>query len=603
MRRLHQRIAVLAAAVGIVGIVLPIYGGDGVAAGSEKPENIVLTWESDPRSSVSVTWRTSSASAANSVVEIVSAEDGGTAKRFSGTSFAHKTDEGAMRIHEVDISGLKAGTSYTYRAGDGTESGWSQPGTFKTEEEDEARFTFLFTTDTQAVPNASATNGYGIWGEIFGKALKQYPDAKFMLLSGDIVDYGNKQRHWDFWFEAAKAYLPRLPIVPVVGNHDAVGEGEANFRAQFQLPRNGPAGEEELAYSFDYGNTHIAVLNSEGDLVAQAAWLKKDMNASDKLWKIVSMHHSPFPSHPDRMRESRKYRSKLVPVFDEAGIDLVLTGHDHAYMRSWPRIGGKFKRGAAAFGGTTYIIGGTAGPKFYSMANYGWMRVKFDENIQIYSGITVDGNELRMKVTTRDGRTADAFTMRKFSRKYGTYADVGPSHWAYGILRELTGQNIFSGATLTEFRPQRPVTRAEFATLLVRALGLEKQYVGKPVLFRFNDVGVEDWFAYTVHVAAEAGIASGMTVDRFEPNRAISREEMAAMLMRAYGAKADSAKPEPAASAPFADIGEASGWARMHIVQASALGLVNETGAFKPKDKATRAESAAVIYNLLHSIR
>nr|WP_309098518.1 phosphodiester glycosidase family protein [Fredinandcohnia onubensis] len=380
--------------------------------GKMTPEQIVLTWEQSPKTTQSFTWRTSP-EITESVVQLVeqtafTSFEAENVQEIKGTSFLHETDLGVKQMHEVDAVNLKPNTTYVYRVGDGTEAGWSESGTFTTEPEEDEAFTFLFTSDTQSIANGTNLNGYGIWGEIFGKSLQEYPHAKFMLLSGDIVDYGDQQIHWEYWFDAAKQYLPNINMVPVLGNHDVIGEGTDNFKAQFQLPLNGPEGEIEEAYSFDYGNLHLAVLNTEGDLEKQAQWLIEDMKNSEKDWKIVSFHRSPYHSH--ETRGSEDIRKAWTGAFDEAEIDLVLSGHDHAYMRSWPLYDGKIVEEGE---GTTYIIGGSAGPKFYEMGDQEWIRVAFDENIQIYSGVTIDGNELTFKVTTRNGENVDAFTMVK----------------------------------------------------------------------------------------------------------------------------------------------------------------------------------------------
>ncbi|MYL33908.1 hypothetical protein GLW05_09880 [Pontibacillus yanchengensis] len=381
--------------------------------GGETPEHLTLTWTDSPKTTQNFTWRTST-DVTESVVQIVETSnydgsfDSSEMVENTGDSFTFESDEGAMQVHEAKATALEPGTSYMYRVGNGQQGGWSDAASFTTEAGGDKPFTFLFTTDTQSAASTNMTWGYGIWGDIFDKALTQYPNARFMLLSGDIVDRGDEQIHWENWFKAAQQQLPTINMVPTMGNHDVYGTGEKNFAAQFQLPENGPEGEKEFAYSFDYSNVHIAVLNSEGDLQKQAEWLKQDMAASDKQWNIVSFHRSPYHSHPDRA--SLDVRHAWTPVFDEAGVDLVLSGHDHAYMRSYPLYDGEKVNQDK---GTTYIIGGSAGPKFYEMGNQPWMKVKFDQDKQIYSGVTVDGNELQFNVTANDGETVDAFTMVK----------------------------------------------------------------------------------------------------------------------------------------------------------------------------------------------
>lgn len=401
--------------------LLPLESGTSEAAakstvpvktvGGTYPEQLTLTWAHQPATSIALTWR-SAPSVKESAIELIpTASYKGfpdpKAKRITGRSSPFATDLGTMQIHEVEATGLNPNTSYTYRVGDG-KGRWSGPYRFTTAPGDAAPFTFLFTTDTQSYPNAGAKNGYGIHGEILSKALKQYPNARFLLVGGDMVDAGNQGIHWENWFMATRGILPKLPIVPTLGNHDVMGNGEDRFTASFQLPKNGPSGEIERAYSFDYGNMHMAVLNSQGDLKKQGEWLRKDLAASKKMWKIVVIHRPPYQTHPSRSNPD--VQRTILPIVDEAKVDLLLSGHDHTYLRTWPLKGGKRVSDGK---GTVYVIGGTGGPKFYGMGNYSWMRVKWDTDRQIYSAVTVDGKKLTMTVTTRDGKKVDAFTLTK----------------------------------------------------------------------------------------------------------------------------------------------------------------------------------------------
>ncbi|MBE3576233.1 MAG: phosphodiester glycosidase family protein [Limnochordales bacterium] len=386
--------------------------------GSRQPEHIVLTWKHDPSTSQTFTWRTSP-EVTGTVLQIVPAsrfdgtfpetdQDATGIRTVFGTSYPFLTSKGEMQIHEVEVTGLEPGTEYAYRVGDGTPAGWSKPARFTTAPAGAQPFTFLFVTDTQAIANASTSNGYGIWGEVLGKALREYPEARFVLIPGDLVDAGDQQEHWEYWFAAARDYLPFIPVVPALGNHELIGGGEAAFLAQFQLPENGPPGQVEKVYSLGYGNLHLAVLNTEGDLASQVEWLRQDMAKSDKMWKVVALHRPPY--HSRDISDSKYVQDALAPVFDELGIDLVLAGHDHSYMRSWPLYRGRIVGDGE---GTVYIVGGTAGSKFYSVGNHEWMRVTLKESVQVYTAITIDGNKLSVTAITRDGRVIDSFTMAK----------------------------------------------------------------------------------------------------------------------------------------------------------------------------------------------
>gem|GEM_PF-813756 len=572
------------------------------ALGSNEPEHIVLTWQSDARTSLSITWRTSP-DVLGTVVEYMPSErfigfaDEGVLS-IHGDRFLFGTDIGTMAIHEAELTGLLPGTSYTYRVGDGSRENWSDPQQFHTEPHAAEPFTFLFMSDTQAYPNRSVKNGYGIWAEMLRLGLQAAPEASFLLLSGDIVDYGDQQTQWELWFDAAADLLPTTPIVPTVGNHDVVRSGEDNFRAQFQLPRNGPASEVELAYSFDYGDMHMAVLNTEGDLELQAVWLLQDMASSDKKWKIAAFHRSPYHSH--HARASRDVREAWTQVFDEAGVDLILSGHDHAYMRSWPMRDGEKKQDGE---GTVYIIGGTAGSKFYEMGEYPWMRVAFDEDIQLVSSISIDGDRLSMQVLTRDGRVADAFTMVKGGGTTTDFLDLPATHWAYRTIMNLHQEGIVQGISETRFAPERTISRAEFVTMLVRAMGWSEAPDSSA---SFIDVKPDDWFADEVHIVNHRNIVQGVDVYHFAPDRKLTREEMAVITVRAYEyANARQTHGSDDRLSVYTDRSELAAWSAQRVNEALHYGLMNglPDGRFAPRKLTSRAEAAQVIDRLVMKMK
>ncbi|GLX66457.1 S-layer homology domain-containing protein [Paenibacillus glycanilyticus] len=175
------------------------------------------------------------------------------------------------------------------------------------------------------------------------------------------------------------------------------------------------------------------------------------------------------------------------------------------------------------------------------------------------------------------------------------YDDVPNGHWAFSTIQELTAQHIVNGATNEAFQPAKEVTRAEFAALLVRSLGLASS--GKAA---FGDVEEQSWYAEEVSAAYEAGIVAGDSELMFRPNRSISREEMAVMLVRAYelmtGTKLENT------SAELKDASDISDWAMSDVNRAiqSKLLTGRKAGQFFPAEHTTRAEAAQAIYNLLN---
>ena len=176
-----------------------------------------------------------------------------------------------------------------------------------------------------------------------------------------------------------------------------------------------------------------------------------------------------------------------------------------------------------------------------------------------------------------------------------TFVDVPEGFWAERAIARLVAKHVVKGVSDTQFAPFRNVTRAEFAALLVRALGLEAR--GSAA---FEDVRSDAWYAKDVAAAVEAGIVTGRSATVFDPEAVITREEMAVMVMRAY-AFMTGADHEAKRIAPFADRDAAGAWARGAIDAAYDLGLILGKGQdrFDPKGQQTRAESVQVIDRLL----
>ncbi|WP_413033025.1 S-layer homology domain-containing protein [Paenibacillus xylanilyticus] len=177
------------------------------------------------------------------------------------------------------------------------------------------------------------------------------------------------------------------------------------------------------------------------------------------------------------------------------------------------------------------------------------------------------------------------------------YQDVPEGHWAYTTIQELSAKQIVKGQSASMFNPSGSITRAEYAALLSRALSLTANHS-----VSFQDVEGGLWYEEAVNAAFEAGIIQGVTENRFEPNKHITREEMAVMLVRAYayqtGIKLDSSSLIAAA-----DASKVSSWAAAYVQGALKGKLLSgyQEGNFYPHLPTTRAESAQSISNLLAS--
>lgn len=173
------------------------------------------------------------------------------------------------------------------------------------------------------------------------------------------------------------------------------------------------------------------------------------------------------------------------------------------------------------------------------------------------------------------------------------------NHWAKKEITALAADGIIKGITETEFAPERSVTRAEFAALIVRALKLDAADPTND----FGDVPSEEWYASDVATVFKAGIMNGDDLGNFRPNDEITREEMAKVLVNAYQLKNVAEQSKEDTAAEFEDGECISSWAKEYIDTAVQLSLISgyEDNTLRPQEFVTRAQAATIIYRLLYS--
>lgn len=179
------------------------------------------------------------------------------------------------------------------------------------------------------------------------------------------------------------------------------------------------------------------------------------------------------------------------------------------------------------------------------------------------------------------------------------FADI-QNHWAEKDIELMADLGIARGEAPGKFNPDGRVTRAEFATFLIRSLGLEET---KAEPGHFKDVPGGSWYYGAVETAFVNGLVVGYGDGTFRPNQSIAREEIAAMAVRALAACGKPVAVADAAGvlARFVDAGDISSWAREAAAQAACTDIVlgREGGRFAPKENATRAEAAVMLKRML----
>ncbi|MHC4622550.1 MAG: purple acid phosphatase family protein [Planctomycetota bacterium] len=260
-------------------------------------------------------------------------------------------------------------------------------------------------------------------------------------------------------FDMYPMLLRNTVLWPALGNHDSEphgvssSDGTGPYFDMFTLPAQAQAGglpsTTEAYYSFDYGNIHFVCLNSTGSDRSlggpMLSWLKGDLAATKQDWIIAYWHHAPYThgSHDsDNPADSggRMFdmRENVLPILEQAGVDLVLTGHSHSYERSFLLKGhydtsdtltpemvmdsgdgrsdgsGAYYKSNYAHGtyqGTVYVVAGSSG--LTSGGSLDHPAMFFSSNTLGSMVLVVNDNQLDATFINSNGDILDYFTIIK----------------------------------------------------------------------------------------------------------------------------------------------------------------------------------------------
>lgn len=267
--------------------------------------------------------------------------------------------------NKATISGLSANTTYYYQvAGKDIKS-------FTTG--DSSNFTFAFVGDPQigssnplkgadteefynAQSDAVSSDSYN-WTHTL--ELIKEAGSDFVVSAGDQIQTTKKKSpgksstvsEIEYAGYLSPETLTSLPVATTVGNHDA---DNANYTYHFNVPNQSSLGDNGKVggdYYFIYGNVLFMMLNTQDTNSAEhIEFIKNTVESNQNVkWKVVTLHQDIYGSaEHSNEPEIVNLRYALTPVFEECGVDVVLTGHDHAYSRS------KFLSGDQAVANVTY---------------------------------------------------------------------------------------------------------------------------------------------------------------------------------------------------------------------------------------------------------
>ena len=331
---------------------------------SKDREQISLSPGSD-NSSVNFAWYTKEASGVQKL-KIAENKRLTNAKVYEAKQTKAVTDKDKTEYvsNKVTATDLKANTTYYYSYQKDRQ--WTAPEKYTTD--NGSKFSFIFVGDPQIgssnelkgaateefynAQSAAVANDAFNWNTTLNQAMEKTGNkASFVLSSGDQIQSTKKKSPnkaaWGSEIEYSGYLSPdvlkNLPVATTVGNHDA---DNANYTYHFntanasELGSNGKVGGD---YWFKHDNALFIMLNTQDTNVEEHKQFIEQTVAANKdcKWRIVTLHQDIYGSaEHSNEPEITNLRYQLAPIFEDNKVDVVLTGHDHAYSRTQILKGG-----------------------------------------------------------------------------------------------------------------------------------------------------------------------------------------------------------------------------------------------------------------------
>lgn len=372
---------------------------------SDKPDQLLLTWSSDPKTTLSIQWRTNSDNKK------------GVARYWPKDSDKNKYLETVAEANVIEdvllandryinhftarLKDLKPGTTYNYVVGSPETNTWSNPAEFKTEPANDGAFSFIYLGDTHNSPK---------FGELINTAYKRFPDVAFFTQGGDVVNSGLNRDDWDKELAYSADVIKNRPFMAVPGNHDAAnGLGPLMYAEFFDFPTNGPKSiPPEYSYSFEYGDALFLMLASIESIEKQDNWIENQLKNSKKTWKFAMFHFPPYSFDEDKYPEIIENWGTL---FDKYHVDIVFNGHVHYYLRTKPIFAEKVVENASE--GTIYLTSIAIPNKADRNFKQESFSEVFVQGEMLYQKIDIDGNTLTLNAYNENDKIIDSFKITK----------------------------------------------------------------------------------------------------------------------------------------------------------------------------------------------
>ena len=249
--------------------------------------------------------------------------------RIEAIGEVFESRSGHAAYYRAHLKALQPDCAYSYAVeANGERSPWYS---FRTSDPASQAFSFLYMGDVQDSIG-------GIANQLLRKAVQRHPEVEFVAFGGDLTERP-MDKYWAETFRTLDSVCTTLPVLNVTGNHDylkyLIRRCERRFALTFPYFLLGMAERQDQnhLFHFAYHGTHFYMLDSDrgvGFLWQQRQWLEQELALSPEARHRIALLHHPLYS-VKRKNNNLEVRWMFNGLLREAGVELVLQGHEHAY--------------------------------------------------------------------------------------------------------------------------------------------------------------------------------------------------------------------------------------------------------------------------------
>lgn len=306
---------------------------------TDVPDRVLLTFGDEGESSRYVSWMCDTVvhADANLLLTLVTADTlpgvpcfelAADTLMIPAVGEVFESRAGQAAYYRAHLTALAPGSTYAYAVEtNGHRSPWYS---FQTSQPEAETFSFLYVGDVQDTIS-------GVANQLLRGAIACHPEVEFVAFGGDLVERPTDS-YWAETFRGIDSICTALPILNILGNHDYLKglcyHSERRFALVFPYFLRGmeEREDENHLFSFTYHNTDFYLLDTNRGLhylYSQREWLKQQLERSQAPHRIALLHH---PLYSVRSKNNNlDVRWMFDDLLREAGTDLVLQGHEHAY--------------------------------------------------------------------------------------------------------------------------------------------------------------------------------------------------------------------------------------------------------------------------------